>query len=246
MEVGFMHKSLIALAAAATLLLTQSPTLSLGAETNGVQNVSLEESASVSTSWAPSVWPATHWSLPYVRVLVEAQILSLYEVEMLNRRIGPDGLISSAYFETYASRTLKTILPGTVLSSNSMTREQMADTLYRMITYSSYEAMPTTEQLDHDQLIWKDAEHFSGFGYQASLALRWTGVASGNDGYYHPQRLVTAAEVLTTLAKTKENRLRTPLQPAPEEPVAQTAETCTEAAAPELSTSEVNKTSSGL
>ena len=122
----------------------------------------------------------------------------------------------------------------------------MADTLYRMITYSSYEAMPTPEQLDHDQLIWKDADHFSGVGYQASLALRWTGIASGNDGYYHPQRLVTAAEVLTTLAKTKENRLRTPLQPAPEEPVAQTSETCIEAAAPELSTSDVNKTSSGL
>lgn len=246
MEVGFMHKSLIALAAAATLLLTQSPTLSLGAETAGVQTVSLEESASVSTPWAPSVWPSNHWSLPYVRVLVEAQILSLYEVEMLNRRFGPDGILSSAYFETYASRTLKTILPGTVLSSNSMTREQMADTLYRMITYSSYEIMPTPEQLDHDQLIWKDAELFSGFGYQASLALRWTGIASGNDGYYHPQRLVTAAEALTTLAKTKDNQLRTPLQPAPEDPVAQTAESCTVTTTSEITTSGTNKTSAGL
>ncbi|MDK9711737.1 hypothetical protein [Acidaminobacter sp.] len=241
-----MHKSLIALAAAATLLLTQSPTLSLGAETTGAQTVSLEESASVSAPWAPSVWPSTHWSLPYVRVLVEAQILSLYEVEMLNRRFGPDGLISSAYFETYAARTLKTILPGTVLSSNSMTREQMADTLYRMITYSSYEAMPTPEQLDQDQLIWKDAELFSGFGYQASLALRWTGIASGIDGYYHPQRLVTAAEALTTLAKTKDNQLRTPLQPAPEEPVAQTTESCPAATTTEITTSGANKTSAGL
>lgn len=241
-----MHKSLIALAAAATLLLTQSPMLSLGAETTGVQTVSLEESTSGSASWSPSVWPSTHWSLPYVRVLVEAQVLSLYEVEMLNRRIGPDGLLSSAYFETYASRTLKTMLPGTVLSSSSMTREQMADTLYRMITYSGYETMPTPEQLDHDQLIWKDAELFSGSGYQASLALRWTGIASGNDGYYHPQRLVTAAEALTTLAKTIDSQLRTPLQPAPEDPVAQTSESCTVATTSEMTTSAANKTTTSL
>lgn len=240
-----MHKSLIALATAATLLLTQSPMLSLGAETTGVQTVSLEESASGPASWGPSVWPSTHWSLPYVRVLVEAQVLSLYEVEMLNRRIGPDGLLSSAYFETYASRTLKTMLPGTVLSSSSMTREQMADTLYRMITYSGYETMPTPEQLDHDQLIWKDAGLFSGFGYQASLALRWTGIASGNDGYYHPQRLVTAAEALTTLAKTKDSQLRTPLQPAPEAPVEQTSESCTSSPL-ETTSSDSYKTATSL
>jgi len=249
MEVGFMHKSLIALAAAATLLLTQSPILSLGAESAGTQTVSLEESISVSAPWAPQVWPAMHWSLPYVRVLVEAQILSLYEVEMLNRRIGPEGLLSSASFETYASRTLKTKLPGTVLSSNSMTREQMADTLYRMITYSSYEALPAAETLDHDILIWKDAANFSGFGYQASLALRWTGIASGNDGYYHPQRLVTVAEALTTLAKTKDSQLRTPIQPGPEEAAAQTTEACASTTATvttETTSTDANKTSAGL
>ena len=216
MEVGFMHKSTIALTAAMTLLLSQSPVLSLGAETvpATAQTIIMEESAPASTGWAASVWPSDHWSLPYVRVLVDAQLLSLYEVERLNRMIGPEGLISSASFETYASRTLKTVLPSRVLSSKPITREQLADTLYRMILYSDYEAMPAAEALDHDQLHWKDADQFSGFGYQASLALRWSGIVSGNDGYYSPQRLVTVAEALTTLAKTKAADMRTPLQPA--------------------------------
>ncbi|SCZ80667.1 hypothetical protein [Acidaminobacter hydrogenoformans] len=208
-----MHKSRIALTAAMALLLSQSPVLSLGAETTA-HTVTMEESALVSEAWAESVWPSDHWSLPYVRVLVSSQLLSLYEVERLNRMIGPEGLISSASFETYASRTLKTTLPGRVLSSKPITREQLADTLYRMILYSGYEEMPAAEVLDHDQLHWKDADQFSGFGYQASLALRWSGIASGNDGYFNPQRLVTVAEALTTLAKTKATDLRTPLQPA--------------------------------
>lgn len=213
-----MHKSRIALTAAMTLLLSQSPVLSLGAETaaTSAQTVTLEESAPASAVWAESVWPSDHWSLPYVQVLVASQLLSLYEVERLNRMIGPEGLISSASFETYASRTLKTTLPGRILSSKPITREQLADTLYRMILYSGYEEMPAAEVLDHDQLHWKDANQFSGFGYQASLALRWSGIASGNDGYFNPQRLVTVAEALTTLAKTKVNDLRTPLQPAAE------------------------------
>lgn len=242
-----MHKSLIALATAATLLLTQSPMLSMGAELTAAQTVALEESTALEPAWAPGVWPSTHWSLPYVRVLVEAQILSLYEVERLNLRVGPDGLISSAYFETYASRTLKTTLPGQVLSSNPLTREQMADTLYRMISYSNYETMPTPDVLDHDQLHWKDADLFNGFGYQASLALRWAGIISGNDGYYHPQRMVTVAEALTTLAKTKAVDLRTPLQPVPVDAAALTStETCTSTTAQKTTTDGTDTTSAGL
>lgn len=238
MEVGFMHKSTIALTAAMTLLLSQSPVLSSGAETvpATVQTIVMEESAPASTGWAASVWPSDHWSLPYVQVLVDAQLLSLYEVERLNRMIGPEGLISSASFETYASRTLKTVLPSRVLSSKPVTREQLADTLYRMILYSGYEEMPAAEALDHDQLHWKDADQFSGFGYQASLALRWSGIVSGNDGYFNPQRQVTVAEALTTLAKTKAADMRTPLQPS--------AVTAVEAGASEVEASEGEVTDS--
>lgn len=203
-----MPKAFQALTITVVILALQMPMPAVRAELPQVSLMGISYEA----AWSEAVWPAGHWSLPYAQHLVRAGILTLSEVESLNRRIGPEGLISAGSFETYASRTLKTILPGRFLSSKPITREQTADTLYRMIRYSSFESLPEAAELDQEALIWKDAALFQGFGYQASLAFRWLGILSGNEGKFHPQAQLTVAEALTVLAKTHDRTLRTPFQ----------------------------------
>jgi hypothetical protein len=212
MEVGSMPKILIALTTTVALLLTQVPSLAFAAETataSSPYSVTLVETTAVQELWAPEVWPVDHWSFPFVRVLVEEKVMSVSEVELLNRRVGPNNAISSSAFDTYASRTLKTVLPNRILTSKPVTREQMASTLYRMMTYSGNAVLQTAEELDLDGLHWKDASLFEGYGYHAAVALRSLGIVSGNDGNFEPQRMLTAAEALTVLAKTKVPGLRT-------------------------------------
>jgi hypothetical protein len=222
-EDTFMLKKTIALVMISTLITLVSTPLSGATAKTVSKSVTLTTTSTTSAAtsiWQESVWPSRHWSLPYVKALVSEGVFTVKEIEFLNAKVGPDKPISAAYFDSYASRTLKIALPNRILSSNLITRERMVHTLYQMLQYAGTEAMPSAEALDRDGWHWKDANRFEGYGYQAALALRAIGIVEGSGGHFYPERIVTLAEALTVLAKTRVVALRTPAPLAPAAAVA--------------------------